>query len=154
QRARAVRAAWHPALLLVHFDRRQTTVGRIDDQARLRKDAARVVESEAALSRRVALSCRTIDLLLARCQRRLIEIERWNLTGRRLRCGTASGTAATTTSGHLNVLHVVARPDTLKIRITPWRARRLVFHRLATRRGDDKCGRRGARLARHGRTNE
>src|SRR5688572_21231270 len=36
QRARAVRAAWHLAFLLVHLDGRQTSVRRIHDQSRLR----------------------------------------------------------------------------------------------------------------------
>src|SRR4029078_1134721 len=101
QRTRAVRAARHPALLLIHLDGRQTPGRRIHDQTRLREHATRVVESEAAFRARVALLCGVIDLRLSSSQCRFVEVKRWRLSGRRLRCGTPSRSSATWTATSL-----------------------------------------------------
>jgi phosphoserine phosphatase len=74
ERAGTVGAAWHRAALDGRQDLRHATVRRIDEQARLREGASRVVEPERGLRRRIALVGGTADLLLTRLHRGLVQV--------------------------------------------------------------------------------
>ncbi len=134
-RAGAVRAARHgPGS---RHDGRHQAARRIDEQTGLRKRAARVVVPERAGGCRIAADRLVGDLLSPSLHLSVGAIHRRGTCRRSARCRSTAASSSAAARGDADAFHVVARPDALKIRVAPRRARRGVVVGFSAEGGDD-----------------